>query len=110
MKQPKFRGFNRETNTWLYGHGWFKSNDQAVLYAEGYPVECELYSMGQYTGLKDKREREIWAGDIVEVRGKLMKVYFPEFNEYCVANSVYPASRKVVGNVVENNNLINGGF
>lgn len=80
MRQPKFRGFSLETNSWHYGHGWFVVdytdeylkekgiNQQAMLYTDGYPVECELSSMGQYTGVDTKEDVELYEGDIVKGR------------------------------------------
>lgn len=79
MKQPKFRGYSTETNSWHYGHGWFEVgyteeykqqkgiNDRARLYTDGYPEECELSSMGVSTDLKDKYGIETFEGDVVTV-------------------------------------------
>lgn len=73
MRQPKFRGFSLQTNSWHYGHGWFEIdytdeylkekgiNQQAMLYTDGYPIECELASMGEFT-----RYKEVYEGDIVD--------------------------------------------
>ncbi|MBS4190359.1 hypothetical protein KHA94_09110 [Bacillus sp. FJAT-49705] len=77
MREPKFRGFSIETNSWHYGHGWFKCDyteeykqekgitDNAILYTDGSPVECELKSMGQFIGRLDQNGKEIFAGDIM---------------------------------------------
>jgi len=60
MVQPRYRGFCVETNTWHYGHGWFRCDyteeykrehgidDRAILYTTGHPVECHLASMGRF--------------------------------------------------------------
>jgi hypothetical protein len=78
MKQPKFRGYSLETTSWHYGHGWFEADyteeykkekgisDKAILYTDGSPIECELSSMGQFTG-ETVREKEIYDGDIIKV-------------------------------------------
>jgi hypothetical protein len=78
-QQPKFRGFSTDTNTWRYGFGWFEVDytedfkrqknlsDKACLYTNEGPVECELDSMGAYSGIKDVIGKGIYANDIIEV-------------------------------------------
>lgn len=78
IKQPKFRGFNVETNSWHYGYGWLKSDptdehksekgitDKAFLYTDSGPIECELKSMGQFTG-ETLNGKEIYDGDVIKV-------------------------------------------
>lgn len=79
MRQPIYRGFNKEENMWYYGHGWFKSDyteeykkekgieDTAILHTDYSPVECELSSMGVFTGLYDRGGKEIFIGDVVKL-------------------------------------------
>lgn len=70
MEQPKFRGFSTETNSWHYGHGWIKADyaeDKALLYRDWEPpIECELRSMGQFTG-ESIGGKEIFHGDVIKV-------------------------------------------
>jgi YopX protein len=77
MRQPKFKGYSIDTGSWHTGHGWFEIDyteeykqekriaDKACLYTDGSPVECELSSMGEYTGRKDVHKNEIYEGDVV---------------------------------------------
>lgn len=77
MKQPKFRGFSYETNSWQYGFGWFetdytddyleekgRSKQDAILLTDSGHTVCDIESMGQCTDLKDKNEKEIYENDI----------------------------------------------
>lgn len=88
MRQPKFRGFNLETNSWHYGHGWFKSDyteeykkekgieDTAILHTDSSPIECELKSMGEFIGSTDANGVEIFEGDILQPSNNEKKYSF----------------------------------
>lgn len=114
MKEPKFRGFNLETNKWYYGHGWFEADytnefleekgiaQQAVLHTDSYPVECELSSMGQYRGLKDKYQNKVFNKDLIKYTRKIYtdcsrkeveKTFPPIIGELYYAEGLYPAIR-----------------
>ncbi|MCS1394142.1 YopX family protein [Lysinibacillus boronitolerans] len=128
MRKPKFRGFSKETSSWHYGHGWFEIDyteeyllekgieKQAMLYTEGYPIECELKSMGEYTGLKDKHGTEIFEGDILAINNTRYVVGYREYsggwqleikNEYC-AEMVQGNCEllEIIGNIYENPELL----
>jgi uncharacterized phage protein (TIGR01671 family) len=136
MEQPKFRGFSKETNSWHYGHGWFKTDyteryklerdieDGAILYTDSYPVECELKSMGQYIGINDINGDEIYEGDIVHVKhfyknrehiGKVIysinrfeveSFYFPHYDDPSNAFEAGMSTIEVIGNIYENPDLL----
>ncbi|MGD6876825.1 YopX family protein [Bacillus infantis] len=126
MRQPKFRGFSKETNSWHYGHGWFKSDyteeykqekgieDTTILHTDYSPVECELSSMGQFTGVHDKNGTEIYEGDIIRSYNEydepfeVLSVveYDEQYAKYRGVDIECLDYEEVIGNIYENPSLL----
>ena len=72
MREIKFRGFDKETKAWVYGSlllrdggvvNIFESNDR-----RGFAVDSD--TVGQFTGLRDKNDKEIYEGDVVKFENR----------------------------------------
>lgn len=131
-REIKFRGIS--IDEWVYGmlckvnegdteHGEpikYKIQTEEKEYGEY--VKCFITneeSIGQFTELYDKNEKEIWENDIVEIKEKSIKkrgiitwkngCFFVKTKEYCLPlYDLLEYEIKVIGNITDNPELLGG--
>lgn len=134
MREYKFRGRSIEPlvgdDQWLYGFGvhvveYTDGGKEYWLYTDNGPYQVDPETVGQYIGLPDRKERDIYEDDVVKVEDKYVGVV--KFNEHDLSYVIedntggygfingqtydeWPEYRtyEIVGNIHDNPDLLEG--
>lgn len=124
QREILFRGKRIDNGAWIYGP-YIPADASGYIYLrERHPKMEMVYqkTVGQYTGLKDRKGTRIFEGDIVNVHDALVKCTAPyhefdgvvnfEDGSFCVVSNEYTGYRwmdydvTVIGNIHDNPQLL----
>lgn len=127
-REIKFRGYSYKEGKWLYGNLIEKDDPQKeaptpwVRLIHNKALDAELVtfeSVGQFSGMKDKNDNDIYEGDILkydlpgeESDDDTEYVEAVEFNDACFNVEAAPLSAavdwgcEIIGNIYQNPELL----
>ena len=124
MREILYRGKKVDNSEWVAGYlnGWVTDNKQ--VYAIITPEEVCIVipeTVGQYTGINDKNNKEIFEGDVLKHSSEVVKIVVYNSDNACFEmvfpnrvgfkdNLRYFTEREgeIIGNIHDNKELLNG--
>ena len=119
MREILFRGKRTDTKEWVEGMAFPHDNDRVTMFSQhsvdgvltGEEVDPE--TIGQFTGLTDKKGTKIFEGDIIEHQGKRYSInYILQYTRFLAitpnkAPCVFAYQHgEVIGNIYDNPELL----
>ena len=116
QREIKFRAWDKKKKVMRMVCAEDLRSESFDLFAR-FPEDMELHDLMQFTGLKDKRRRGIYEGDILRIGGRLapVEVYYesPAFvveddlsEGAYVLNPLRVNEYEIIGNIYENPELL----
>lgn len=119
MREILFRGKRIDNKEWIEGMAFPHDNNKVTMLSQ-HPMDGSLVgkevdpeTVGQYTGLTDKKGTKIFEGDIIEYEGNRYSInYLPDYARFSAVkpNNVFCVFAyqcgEVIGNIHDNPELL----
>lgn len=117
-REIKFRIWDTVNKEYINPEGYYFTVDfkQFIAFDRYFDVDEENFIIQQYTGLKDKRGKEIYEGDIINTSNGIKEVIYSEdiasfeCTDWLGSRNLYGYQKEndiqIIGNIFENQELI----